>query len=103
MVEDKVTELRFNKKQRMDKTDRFYDKLNVSISANNFDLKNKWDSIEACTGLYKCELSSIGIESSMKNVWNRVLYLFQKTVIEDVLYQVMNNNVHGNLLVQSSG
>ena len=45
LIADKVTELRFNKKLRLERTDQFYDKLNTSISKNNLNLKKECDSI----------------------------------------------------------
>ena len=39
----------------------------------------------------------------MKNVWGRVPHLFQKPIIQNILHQIMNQNSHGNLLVQCSG
>ena len=53
--------------------------------------------------LYKCDLSTIDIESSMNNVWSRFPHLFQQPVIKNVLQHVVNDNAHGNLLVQRSG
>ena len=39
----------------------------------------------------------------MENVWGRVSHLFQKPIICNILDQILNENSHGNLLVQCSG
>ena len=61
LIEDKVTKIQLNKRKRMERTDQFYDKLNASISENNFDLKKMCDSIVSCVGLYNCDLATIDI------------------------------------------